>query len=110
MRKSLTLLLLLSTLALPIFAKDKYQPLPVHKDRKADKWAEKTLSKMTVEEKVGQLFMVWCRASFLNVESPEYLQLLDAMKKYNVGSFAMTVHVDGPLLLRSEPYEAAGIP
>ena len=23
------------------------------------------------------------------------------------GSFAMTVHVDGPLLLRSEPYEAA---
>ncbi len=107
MRKSLTLLLLLSTLALPIFAKDKYQPLPVHKDRKADKWAEKTLSKMTVEEKVGQLFMVWCRASFLNVESPEYLQLLDAMKKYNVGSFAMTVHVDGPLLLRSEPYEAA---
>ena len=29
------------------------------------------------------------------------------MKKYNVGSFAMTVQVDGPLLLRSEPYEAA---
>ena len=107
MRKLLTLLVLLSAVALPAFAKDKYQPLPVRKDRKADKWAEKTLSKMTVEEKVGQLFMVWCRASFLNIESPEYLDLLDAMKKYNVGSFAMTVHVDGPLLLRSEPYEAA---
>ncbi len=107
MQKTLSLLLLFSSLALPVFAKDKYQPLPVHRDRKADKWAEKTLSKMTVEEKVGQLFMVWCRASFLNVESPEYLQLLDAMKTYNVGSFAMTVHVDGPFLLRSEPYEAA---
>ena len=72
MRKLLTLLVLLSAVALPAFAKDKYQPLPVRKDRKADKWAEKTLSKMTVEEKVGQLFMVWCRASFLNIESPEY--------------------------------------
>src|SRR5690242_10455264 len=107
MRNLLTFLLLLSAVALPAFAKDKYQPLPVRRDRKADKWAEKTLSKMTVEEKVGQLFMVWCRASFLNIESPEYLELLDAMKKYNVGSFAMTVHVDGPLLLRSGPYEAA---
>ena len=29
------------------------------------------------------------------------------MQKYHVGSFAMTVHVDGPYLLRSEPYEAA---
>ena len=51
--------------------------------------------------------MIWCRASFLNVESPEYLQWRDAMQKYHVGSFAMTVHVDGPFLLRTEPYEAA---
>src|SRR5450755_2055779 len=51
--------------------------------------------------------MIWCRASLLNVESPEYLQWLEDMHKYHVGSFAMTVHVDGPFLLRSEPYEAA---
>ena len=68
---------------------------------------EKTLHKLTPEEKVGQVFMIWCRASFLNVENPEYLQLREAMEKYHVGSFAMTVHVDGPYLLRSEPYEAA---
>jgi beta-N-acetylhexosaminidase len=72
-----------------------------------EKWAEKTLHKLTLEEKVGQVFMIWCRASFLNVENPEYLQLREAMQKYHVGSFAMTVHVDGPYLLRSEPYEAA---
>jgi len=51
--------------------------------------------------------MIWCRAGFLNVENPEYLQWRDAMQKYHIGSFAMTVHVDGPFLLRSEPYEAA---
>jgi beta-N-acetylhexosaminidase len=90
------------------FAKEKYQRSgPIHLSHGGEKWAEKTLHKLTVEEKVGQVFMVWCRASFLNAENPEYLQWLDEMQKYHVGSFAMTVHVDGPLLLRSEPYEAA---
>jgi beta-N-acetylhexosaminidase len=29
------------------------------------------------------------------------------MEKYHVGSFTMSVHVDGPFLLRTEPYEVA---
>ncbi len=88
--------------------KDKYQrPGGIHLTPAGDKWAQKTLRKLTLEEKVGQVFMIWCRASFLNVENPEYLQWREDMQKYHVGSFAMTVHVDGPYLLRSEPYEAA---
>jgi beta-N-acetylhexosaminidase len=102
-------LFLAITLTLPAFANDKHsRPAPIRATR-GDKWAEKTLRKLTLEEKVGQVFMIWCRASFLNVESPEYLQLREAMQKYHVGSFAMTVHVDGPFLLRSEPYEAADL-
>jgi beta-N-acetylhexosaminidase len=108
MPKILGLILLAVALASPVFAKDKHQHTgPARQTRDADKWADKTLHKMTLEEKVGQVFMIWCRASFLNVESPEYLQLRESMQKYHVGSFAMTVHVDGPFLLRSEPYEAA---
>jgi beta-N-acetylhexosaminidase len=103
-------ILLALTLALPTFAKDKdkekTKPAPATTSR-GDRWAERTLRKLTVEEKVGQVFMIWCRASFLNVESPEYLDWLDSMRKYHVGSFAMSVHVDGPFLLRTEPYEAA---
>jgi beta-N-acetylhexosaminidase len=106
------LALVLITLALITAAsakdKDKFQrPGSIHLTPNGEKWAEKTLHKLTLEEKVGQVFMIWCRASFLNVENPEYLQLREAMQKYHVGSFAMTVHVDGPYLLRSEPYEAA---
>jgi len=94
-------------LTLPAFARDKrLRPAPLNSTR-GDKWAEKTLRHLSVEEKIGQVFMIWCRASFLNVESPEYLQWLEAMQKYHVGSFAMSVHVDGPFLLRTEPYEAA---
>lgn len=98
------------SLALPVFAKDKdkYQhPGPTQLSKEGEKWAEKTLHKLTLEEKIGQVFMIWCRASFLNVENPEYLQWREAMQNYHIGSFAMTVHVDGPFLLRSEPYEAA---
>ena len=108
MPKILGLLLPLLALASPVFAKEKHpHATSIRHTTAGDKWAEKTLHKLTLQEKVGQLFMVWCRASFLNVENPEYLQLRQAMDKYHVGSFAMTVHVDGPFLLRSEPYEAA---
>lgn len=88
--------------------KEKYQqPGPVHLDRDGEKWAEKTLHKLSLEEKVGQVFMIWARAEFLNIASPEYAQLRDAISKYHVGSFAMTVPWDPPFLYRSEPYEAA---
>src|ERR1700687_227074 len=100
-------LMLLVVLSSPASAKTKYQPLPVHLDREGEKWAEKTLHKMSVEEKVGQLFMIWTRAQFLNVNSPDYAQLRDTMNKYHVGSFAMTVRYEPPFLYRSEPFEAA---
>lgn len=107
MPRILSAILLALTLVLPSFAKEKHsRPAPV-KPAHDDKWAEKTLRKLSVEEKIGQVFMIWCRASFLNVESPEYLDWLDAMQKYHVGSFTMSVHVDGPFLLRTEPYEVA---
>ncbi len=102
--------LFLIALSLPAFAKDKVKhakPPSIQLTKDGEKWAEKTLRKMSVEEKVGQLFMIWCRASFLNVQNAEYQQWRDAMSRYHVGSFAMTVHVDGPFLLRSEPFEAA---
>ena len=109
MRRTTSLLLLALVLSsAAASAKDKYQrPGPIRQTHDGDKWAEKTLRKLSLEEKIGQVFMIWCRASFLNVDNPEYLQLRDSIQKYHVGSFAMTVHVDGPYLLRSEPYEAA---
>jgi beta-N-acetylhexosaminidase len=108
MSRTICLLVFALLLTTAASAKDKYQrPGPIHQTHSGDKWAEKTLRKLSTEEKIGQVFMIWCRASFLNVENPEYLQLREAMQKYHVGSFAMTVHVDGPYLLRSEPYEAA---
>ena len=48
-RRLLALLLLLAPLAFP---KERYQqPGPVHLDHDGEKWAEKTLRKLTLEEK-----------------------------------------------------------
>jgi len=105
--RALCLMLFLSLLP-PAFAKEKFsQPRPIQLDRNGEKWAQKTLHKLSLEEKVGQLFMIWVRAEFLNVNSPEYLQLRDSINQYHVGSFAMTVRAEGPFLYRNQPYEAA---
>ena len=107
-RKIIARALLLFVLVSCSFARTKYQqPGPIHLDRDAEKWAEKTLRKLSPEEKVGQLFMIWVRAEFLNVNSPQYLQLRDTMLKYHIGSFAMTVPYEPPFLYKSQPYEAA---
>jgi beta-N-acetylhexosaminidase len=47
------------------------------------------------------------RARFLNINNPDYLQLRDTIRRDHIGSLAMTVPVDGALLIKSEPYEAA---
>ncbi len=101
---------LVSIIALlcPAFAKDKYQrPGPIHLDRDGEKWAEKTLKKMSTEEKVGQLFMIWVRAQFMNADNPVYVQLRDTIRRDHIGALGMTVPLDGPFLIKSEPYEAA---
>jgi len=104
----LSIPVLILVLAIPALPKDKYlKPGPIHLDRDGEKWAEKTVRKLSLEEKIGQLFMIWVRAQFLNVNSPDYLQLRDTMQKYHIGSFAMTVRFEPPFLYRNQPYEAA---
>jgi beta-N-acetylhexosaminidase len=80
---------------------------PVHLDAKGEKWAEKTLKKMSLEEKIGQLIMPWARVEFMNQDSPEYKALREEMTKYHVGGFGVTVFVEGSSLMLSAPLEAA---
>src|SRR6516164_9359157 len=83
------------------------KPGPVHLDKAGEKWAQRTLKKMSLGQKVGQMFIVWSHAQFLNVNSPEYIALRDAMRKYHLGGFGLTVeYVDG-FLYKNEPFEAA---
>jgi beta-N-acetylhexosaminidase len=62
---------------------------------------------MSTEEKVGQLFMIWTRVTFMNEADPAWLALRDSVKKYHVGGFCMSVPVDGAVLMKNQPFEAA---
>jgi len=89
-------------------SKERIQrPGPIQLDRDGRKWADATLRKMSPEEKVGQLFMIWAKVQFLNEADPIWIQLQDTIHKYHIGSLGVTVPVDGPALLKSQPYEAA---
>lgn len=109
MRQSVGLFVLVLSLALSARAADKkfQQAAPVRLDHDGEKWATKTLQKLSLEEKVGQLFMVRLQAQFLNVNSPDYLELREELKKYHLGGVLMTVPWDPPFLYRSGPLEAA---
>ena len=93
-------------------SKDHYQqPAPIHLDKAGQKWADKTLRKMSTEEKVGQLFGIKVLAQFLNDADPIFIQLRDNLRKYHIGSLVMTVPVDiaGAVLLKSQPDVAADL-
>jgi beta-N-acetylhexosaminidase len=64
---------------------------------------------MTLEEKIGQMIVVWAKVKFLNPESPEYIELRDEIAKYHVGGFGVTDAVEGSQLFMSEPLEAAAL-
>jgi beta-N-acetylhexosaminidase len=108
-RLLLTVFLLAATLCLARDkSKERYlRPGPVHLDKAGRKWADKTLRKMSLEDKVGQLFAIWVRVQFLNDADPIFVQLGDNIRKYHIGSVVMSVPVDGPVLLKSQPDVAA---
>jgi len=108
------LLLIALFIAAPCFAnakdrsKERFQrPGPIHIDKAGHKWVDKTLRKMSPEEEVGQLFGIRVNAQFLNDADPAWIQMRDSIGKYHIGSLVMSVPVDGPILLRSQPYVAA---
>jgi beta-N-acetylhexosaminidase len=100
--------ILLLALSSPAIAGDFQRVGPVHLDHDGEKWAQKTLKKMSLEEKVGQMFMIrLAMPQFVNLKNPEYLNWLDQIQRYHLGSVLLTVPAEGPSLSKSEPYEAA---
>ena len=106
MPRRLVIIFLLLTCA--CVGDDKLQrPGPVHLTHDGDRWAQKTLRKMSLEEKIGQMFMIRAQTEFFNVASPAYLQLRDNIRRYHIGGVLLTVASEGAAVFRNQPYEAA---
>jgi len=105
--------LLLLCLAAPLSAKDKPSKHtakaagPVELTKEGDSWARKTLKKLSVEEKVGQILSVVAYAEFENTQSPDFTRLTGEIQQYHLGSVILTVHVRDGMLRKGGPYDAA---
>ena len=67
-------------------------------------WAQATLASLSQEEKVGQLFMIRLRVELLR-QNNEYLLLREEIRKYRVGSIAMSAPRGGRFFHRDVRYE-----
>ena len=73
----------------------------------SDRWVGQTLKKMTLDEKIGQLFAVWCYGGFLSAESLEYKDLLRDVEEKHIGSFAIQTQGSPLGIERSQVYPTA---
>jgi beta-N-acetylhexosaminidase len=110
MRNSLLILLMLAAMALPAAsAPNDVADAAAANDGSGARWAERTLRKMSLEEKVGQLFMVWAKVDFLNFNGPDYLKLRDLMLRYHLGAFGITSPSEAGVIMRGSPYDVAAL-
>jgi beta-glucosidase-like glycosyl hydrolase/CubicO group peptidase (beta-lactamase class C family) len=63
-----------------------------------ENWVEKTLSEMTVEEKIGQMLAPAFSFRFYNESDPTYQRMVKLVKEYHIG---------GAMFYRSDPYAVA---
>lgn len=109
MRVFLRAIFFLLVFSLAGAATDPLSPDPVQLTKDGRRWVDKTLAKLSLEEKVGQMLNVRYFTDFQNFESDDYKQFRDMLRKYHIGSVVLTVHVDGPMLLKNPPLEVAAM-
>lgn len=112
MRILVRAVLVLLLFCLPCAGQNKaeYQkPGPVKLTDDGRRWVEHTLKKLSLEEKVGQMLNIRYFTDFQNFDSEAYKQFRAQLQKYNIGSVVLTVHVDGPILLKNPPLEVAAV-
>src|ERR1700739_4516825 len=81
-----------------------------HVERSDDSWAEKTLKTLSLEEKVGQLFMIRMRVETLHEPSASYFELRNNIRKYHIGSLAMSAPPQGRARDSRRRYEVVPLP
>jgi beta-N-acetylhexosaminidase len=85
----------------------KAEPVQLKADGK--RWVEHTLKSLSLEEKVGQMLNVRYYADFQNFDATTYQKFREQMQAYHLGSVVLTVHTDGPILLKNGPLEMAAV-
>ena len=102
---------LLLLTALLLMARPVRTEKPSHTKAKlsadGEKWVAQTLKRMTLEEKLGQLVVVYYFGGFVSQESQEYRELLRAVEQNHVGGVVMQTRVRPLGIERGRVYPTA---
>jgi beta-N-acetylhexosaminidase len=91
-------------------SKAQKKPAPKASTMRADeKWVSATLKKMTLEEKLGQLVMVYYWGRFTSTDSSEYQDLLREVKENRVGGIILQAKRTPTGVERSQVYPSAAL-
>jgi beta-N-acetylhexosaminidase len=75
----------------------------------AESWVKRTLAKMSLDEKLGQLVMLPFKGEFISVESLEYRELQRAIESKHIGGLMLGTRA-GPFgIERGKPYATAAL-
>ncbi len=82
---------------------------PAKLTRDAEKWVERTLKKMTLEEKLGQLVMVFYYGGFLSTETEQYRELLRQVEQNRVAGIVVQTRGSPLGIEYSQAYPTAAL-
>ena len=77
---------------------------PAKLSSESERWVAQTLKKMSLDEKIGQVFAVWAYGAFMSTESQEYKDLLRDVQEKHIGSFAIQTQGSPVGIVRSQVY------
>jgi beta-N-acetylhexosaminidase len=109
MHKSGLFALALLLLMTPAARAQQYRSNKSRRPASQTTWADQTLKKMTLREKLGQMLMVSYFGAFSSTESSDYKEMLRQVEENHVGGLIVTTS-RGPLgIERSQVYPTAAI-
>jgi len=96
LRNAILPLALFTLLVSPAQPREQPSQVPAAHGEPMDRgWAEETLKTLSLEQKVGQLFMIRLKVDSLKGHGRSYYELRDRIRKYHIGSLAMSVPASG---------------
>ncbi|MHB8756313.1 MAG: glycoside hydrolase family 3 protein, partial [Candidatus Acidiferrales bacterium] len=101
-------IILLLLMTPPVTARQKTTTKP-RRARIDNRWVEKTLKKMTLKEKLGQLVMIYYWGRFTSTESPAYQELLREVKEKHIGGIILQAQRTPTGVERSQVYPSAAL-
>ncbi|MGA7175499.1 MAG: glycoside hydrolase family 3 N-terminal domain-containing protein [Candidatus Acidiferrales bacterium] len=93
----------------PALSAQKNKATAPSRTQAGEKWVQQTLAKMTLDEKLGQMVMVYYWGRFTSTEDPDFRDLLREVKDRHIGGLILQAQRTPTGIERSQVYPTAAL-